>query len=33
MLVKSTVVIHCTCVYNCMTSKHCWGWKNFLSLE
>jgi len=19
--------------YNCITSKHCWGWKNFLALE
>jgi len=29
--VKSTVVMQC--VYNCITSKHCWGWKNFLPLE
>jgi len=25
--------MQCQCVYNCMTSKHCWGWKNFLPLE
>jgi len=31
--VKSTVVIQSQRGYNCMTSKHCWGWKNFLPLE
>jgi len=31
--VKSTVVMQCQCVYNRMTSKHCWVWKNFLPLE
>jgi len=27
--------MQCQCVYNCMmmTSKHCWGWKNYLPLE
>jgi len=30
---KSTVVMHSQCVYNCMTSKHCWSWKNFFPLE
>jgi len=29
--VKITVVMQC--VYNCITSKHCWGWKNFCPLE
>jgi len=32
-LVKSTVVMQYQCVYYCMTSKHCWGWNNFLPLE
>jgi len=32
--VKSTVVkLVMQCVYNRITSKHCWGWKNFLPLE